>query len=120
MALALIRRNGVGPEHFSIYDGELKVGRLYRTGEEWHWDVDWFGFGRRLVSELAGRGVRHTSDLLFRRYWFWIVRSGLEKLGKGRAPTRDQAMADFHAAWNIVTEAGRKKTSPDESAVLQS
>jgi hypothetical protein len=119
MALALIRRNGIEPEQLSVYDGELKVGRIYKAGKVWCWEVDWFGFGRKLMAELRGSGMQDTGDALFRQYWFWVVRSGLEKRGKGHAATREQAMADFRTAWKIVTEAGRETPGLGESAALQ-
>jgi hypothetical protein len=106
MPLALIPPRAAAPDQFSVFEGGRKVGRICKMKNEWIWDVDWFGAGRKLVSERRAAGAHEASDVLFSRYWKWVAQSGVEKFGKGHAPTRDKALAEFEAAWGYVTEAG--------------
>jgi hypothetical protein len=68
MPIAFRNTKGFGPDHFSAFEGERKVGRIYKTAEgDWLWGVDWFEAGSALVTDYAA-----TPDLAmaeFKRAW---------------------------------------------------
>jgi hypothetical protein len=104
MPLVLIPAQGTHPDQFSVYEGERKVGRIYKAEKNWLWSIDWFGVGQKLVTERTR--VREARDVLFRRYWEWVTRTGIEELGKGQALTQEEAFQKFKTAWGYVTWVG--------------
>jgi hypothetical protein len=116
MPLALILTEPTAaPDQFSVVEDGRKVGRIRKTKNQWIWDVDWFGVGRKVVSEHRATGSLETFDDLYRRYWEWVAVSGIEKYGTGSAPTRDKAIASFKAAWASVTKLGADETEAQNS-----
>jgi hypothetical protein len=54
MPLTFQPTRGFGAEHFSAFEGERKIGRIYKTAEgDWFWGVDWFEAGSKLVTDYA-------------------------------------------------------------------
>jgi hypothetical protein len=54
MSLTFRPTKGLGPTHFSAFEGERKVGRIYKTAEgDWFWGVDWFEAGFKLVTDYS-------------------------------------------------------------------
>jgi hypothetical protein len=105
MLLSIIPHNAADPEQVDVYEGERKVGHIFKSEKEWIWGVDWFCVGLKLARELKSTGMLKSPDIMFKHYWEWVVRSGVENRGRGHAPTRDQAMAEFEAVWGYVTKA---------------
>jgi hypothetical protein len=54
MALRFRNTKGLGPDHFSAFEGERKVGRIYKTPEsDWFWGVDYLEAGSKLITDYA-------------------------------------------------------------------
>src|SRR4051812_34102004 len=54
MALTFGDTKGLGPDHFTAFEGERRVGRIYKTAEDdWFWGVDYLEAGSKLVTDYA-------------------------------------------------------------------
>jgi hypothetical protein len=54
MGLILCATKGLGADHLSVFDGERKIGRIYKTDQgDWFWGVDWFEAGQKLLTDYA-------------------------------------------------------------------
>ena len=105
------------PDQISVFEDGRKVGRVREIKGQWIWDIDWFGVGRKLVSERRAAGTLEPHDVIFDTYWQWVARSGVEKFGTGHAPNREKAVADFEAAWAYVTQVCLKPFLLEEGNV---
>jgi hypothetical protein len=111
----ILRATDATPDVFHLVEDARKVGRVHKIKKQWVWDIDWFGLGLKLVRDRRAAGLTEPPDLLFKSYWQWVVRTGVERYGTGGAPTRDRAMADFNAAWASVTKLGADATAAQNS-----
>ena len=112
MPLVLMPINGAGPNRFRVYEGERKIGRIYKAeGDYWFWGIDWFAIGQKLLAKHAGTREEAIADL--KAMWDLVIRTGVEKIGKSHASTRDEALDKFTAAWGYVTGAGKAATGDD-------
>ena len=53
MSLTFRPTKGLGPNHLSAFEGQRKVGRIYKTEGDWFWGVDWFEAGYKLVTDYS-------------------------------------------------------------------
>ena len=64
MPLTLRPTKGFGPDHFSAFEGQRKIGRIYTTRENgWFWGVDWFEAGFMPVADYAATPEQALADL---------------------------------------------------------
>ena len=64
MPLTLRPTKGFGPDHFSAFEGQRKIGRIYKTRENgWFWGVDWFEAGFKPVADYAATRQQALADL---------------------------------------------------------
>jgi hypothetical protein len=64
MPLTLRPTKGFGPDHFSAFEGQRKIGRIYKTRENgWFWGVDWFEAGFKPVADYAATREQALADL---------------------------------------------------------
>jgi hypothetical protein len=109
MPIVLVPIDGAGPDRFSVYDGDRKIGRIQKAGPEtWAWNIDWFAIGRKLLAQHRGTREEATADL--KRMWEIVTQEGVEELGKGHASTPDEALEKFKGAWAHVTNADKLET----------
>ena len=60
--------HGLGPDHFTVREGERKVGPIYRTSEgDWFWGVDYLTAQSALVTDYAPRREEAMAQL--KRAW---------------------------------------------------
>jgi hypothetical protein len=81
MSLFLRATRGFGPDHFSVFDGERKIARIYRTRRgDWFWGVDWFAAGQGQITDYAATPEEAMAQL--KAAW-----------------EREEARRKFTAAW---------------------
>jgi hypothetical protein len=106
MTLALKPIEGPGPERFSVFDGERRIGRISKANKDlWSWGIDWFGIGQKLLVDHPGTQEEATAAV--KAMWQLVTRSGVEILGKGHAFSRDEALEKLEAAWRYVLAGGK-------------
>ena len=58
----MLLKEGAGPERFYVYDGERKVGRIFKGHKDiWWWAIDWFAIGQNLLAKPAAGQRRATT-----------------------------------------------------------
>ena len=97
---------GAGPERFYVYDGNRKVGRIFKGYKDiWWWAIDWFAIGQKLLADHPG--TREEGSAALKAMWQLVTRSGVESLGKGKAFSRDEALEKLETAWRYVLAGGQ-------------
>jgi hypothetical protein len=90
MPIAFRNTKGFGPHHFSAFEGERKVGRVYKTAEgDWFWGVDWLEAGSALVTDYAATPELAMAE--FKRAWNDMMWAKM--LDTERAPRTPDAIA---------------------------
>jgi hypothetical protein len=97
---------GAGPDRFSVYDGQRKIGRVFKANKGlWSWSIDWFALGQKLLSDHPGPQEEATAAV--KAMWQLVTRSGVEILGRGHAFSRDEALEKLEVAWRYVLSGGK-------------
>jgi hypothetical protein len=86
MPLTFCPTKGLGPNHFSAFEGARKIGRIYKTAEgDWFWGVDLLEARCKLITDYAPTLEEATAEL--KRVWtdmLWAT--VLEAGAMSRAP----------------------------------
>jgi hypothetical protein len=108
MTLVLKPIESVGPERFYVYDGERRIGRIFKADKDlWSWGIDWFAIGQKLLANHPG--TREEATAAVKTMWQLVTRSGVEIIGKGQAFSRDEALEMLEAAWRHVLAGGQAR-----------
>jgi hypothetical protein len=68
MTLSFRETKGLGPDHFTPFEGERRVGRIYKTAEDdWFWGVDYFEAESPLITDYAP--TREEAMAQLKRAW---------------------------------------------------
>jgi hypothetical protein len=97
--LMLRPTKGFGPDQFSVFAGDRKIGRIYKTEQDdWFWGVDWFEANQQLITGYAATPDKAFAE--FKAAW-----------------ARNEDRARFEAAWGGVAEAvSRRPSSIDDGS----
>jgi hypothetical protein len=85
MALTFRPTKGFGPDHFSAFEGERKIGHIYKTAEgDWFWGVDYLEAGSKLLTNYAH--TREDAMAELQRAWTDVMWAKLLAELKPRNP----------------------------------
>jgi hypothetical protein len=81
---------GLGPNQFTVFENNRRIGRIYKTSttDGWFWGVDWFAAGQEMIGACAA--TREHAFAEFKTAW-----------------KRLQAKVEFKTAWEGVPRRPR-------------
>jgi hypothetical protein len=75
MPLTFRPTEGFGRDQFGVFDGDRKIGRIYKTERsDWFWGLDWLAAGEKLLTDHPG--PHEEAMARFEATWERVDRKG--------------------------------------------